>query len=65
MVQVSRSSLMVGPRCASGLNGENGPDVFNTTSESPENSSDSDDEISVTNSEFHNNITILRLIPAV
>ncbi|KAI5091971.1 polyhomeotic-like protein 3 isoform X2 [Silurus meridionalis] len=31
------------------LNGSNGPDMFNATSESPENSSESDDEISVRN----------------
>ncbi|XP_017308809.1 polyhomeotic-like protein 3 isoform X1 [Ictalurus punctatus] len=46
---VNRSSLMVGPNCGSGLNGANGPDIFNATSESPDNSTDSDDEISVTN----------------
>ncbi|MCI4391652.1 hypothetical protein PGIGA_G00137150 [Pangasianodon gigas] len=46
---VNRSSLMVGPNCGSGLNGANGPDMFNTTSESADNSTDSDDEISVTN----------------
>ncbi|XP_046689360.1 polyhomeotic-like protein 3 isoform X2 [Silurus meridionalis] len=46
---VNRSSLMVGPNCGSGLNGSNGPDMFNATSESPENSSESDDEISVRN----------------
>ncbi|XP_053343954.1 polyhomeotic-like protein 3 isoform X1 [Clarias gariepinus] len=46
---VNRSSLMVGPNCGLGLNGANGPGVCNATSESPENSTDSDDEISVTN----------------
>ncbi|XP_060755670.1 polyhomeotic-like protein 3 isoform X2 [Neoarius graeffei] len=46
---VSRSSLMVGPHCGSGLNQANGPDMFNATSESADNSTDSDDEISVTN----------------
>lgn len=51
MVQVNRSSLMVAPDCGSGLNGANGPDVFNATSESLDNSTDSDDEISVANSE--------------
>lgn len=69
IVQVSGSSLMVDPRRASGLNGASGPDVFHTTSESPDNSTDSDEEVSVTNSEFqlrictgnNNNITILRL----
>lgn len=52
MAQVNRSSLIVGPRCDSGLNGANGPDGCNAASESPDNSSDSDDELSVTNSEF-------------
>lgn len=52
MAQVNRSSLMVDPNCSSGLNGENGPDLFNATSESPDNSTDSDDEVSVKNSEF-------------
>ncbi|GAA6086072.1 polyhomeotic-like protein 3 isoform X1 [Tachysurus ichikawai] len=46
---VSGSSLMVDPRRASGLNGASGPDVFHTTSESPDNSTDSDEEVSVTN----------------
>lgn len=51
-LQVNRSSLMVGPNCGPGLNGATGPEMFNAISESPENSTDSDDEISVTDSEL-------------
>lgn len=43
---------MVGPNCGTGLNGTNGPEMFNAVLESPDNSTDSDEEISVTNSEL-------------
>ncbi|XP_066516255.1 polyhomeotic-like protein 3 isoform X2 [Hoplias malabaricus] len=46
---VSRSSLMVGPHCSSGVNGVSEPDLFPATSEPPDDSTDSDDETSVTN----------------
>ncbi|XP_076868280.1 uncharacterized protein LOC143519087 isoform X2 [Brachyhypopomus gauderio] len=46
---VSRSSLMVGEHCGSGLNGVSGADLFPTSTEPPDDSSDSDDETAVTN----------------
>ncbi|KAI4877884.1 hypothetical protein NFI96_007871 [Prochilodus magdalenae] len=49
IVLVSRSSLMVGPHCGSGVNGVSGPDLFPATSEPPDDSTDSDDETGVTN----------------
>ncbi|XP_026863898.2 polyhomeotic-like protein 3 isoform X2 [Electrophorus electricus] len=46
---VSRSSLMVSPHCGSGLNGTGGTDLFPTSSEPPDDSTDSDDETTITN----------------
>ncbi|KAK1806180.1 hypothetical protein P4O66_000073 [Electrophorus voltai] len=50
---VSRSSLMVSPHCGSGLNGTGGTDLFPTSSEPPDDSTDSDDETTITNSGYH------------